>query len=326
MKRSMFMRVLGLLLLIALTAAPMAADAAYPTRPITLVLPVGAGGSHDLHARGITSIIADILGQPMVVKLVPGGAGMKGTGFVAKAKADGYTILFSHNGFDQLVPQTRKVPFNTMRDFKTIAKINHGQPIFISLSNKPWKNMKELIAYAKKNPGKINWGHSGVWGAGHTPSLQFVKAAGIKVNFIPHKGGGPSLRALLSGQDDVGIAFPTQARPHVKSGKVRALLVTGDKRLSKDPDFKNVPSAGEMGYKGVSFQMDRIFMAPAKTPADRLKTLRDAFEKLTKNKSFKRFMRSIGEGVVFVGGEDYDKTRAVRYKEFTALIKAMTGK
>jgi tripartite-type tricarboxylate transporter receptor subunit TctC len=326
MKRSISMFFVGMIAVAGLLASPMAASAAkYPTRPITLVLPVGAGGSHDLHSRGITSIIADILGQPMIVKLVPGGAGMKGTGFVAKAKPDGYTILFTHNGFDQLVPQTRKVPFNTMRDFKTIAKINHGQPVFISLASKPWKDIKGLIAYAKKNPGKIKWGHSGVWGAGHTPSMQFVKAAGIKVKFIPHKGGGPSLRALLSGQDDVGIAFPTQSRPHIISGNINALLVTGNKRLS-DKIFKNVPSAGELGFNSVSFQMDRIFMAPSKTPADRLQILRDAFVKLTKNKSFKRFMRSIGEGVVFVGGADYDKTRAKRYKEFTALIKAMTAK
>ncbi|MBT4429130.1 MAG: tripartite tricarboxylate transporter substrate binding protein, partial [Nitrospinaceae bacterium] len=286
----------------------------------------GAGGSHDLHARGITSIIADILGQPMIVKLLPGGAAMKGTGYVAKAKPDGYTILFSANQFDMIVPQTRKVPFNTLKDFKTIAKINHAQPMFISLTNKPWKNMKELIAYAKKNPGKINWGHSGVWGAGHIPSMQLVKAAGIKVNFIPHKGGGPALRALLSGQDDVGMAFPTQARSHAKAGKIRALVITGDKRLSKDPVFRNVPTAAEIGYKSVSFQMERIFMAPSKIPADHLTKLRLAFVKLMKNKSFKRFMRSIGESVTFVKGEEYDKTRPQRYKEYTTLIKSITGK
>jgi tripartite-type tricarboxylate transporter receptor subunit TctC len=326
MKRSLFMRIIGAIATAALLAAPMASADPFPTRPITLVLPVGAGGSHDLHARGITSIITDILGQPMIVKLVPGGAGMKGTGFAARAKADGYTILFTHNGFDTLVPQTRKVPFNTLRDFKTIAKINHGQPVFISLSSKPWKNVKELIAYAKKNPGKLKWGHSGVWGAGHLPSMQFVKAAGIKVKFIPHKGGGPSLRALLSGQDDVGIAFPTQSRPHIISGKIRALLITGNKRLSKDKVFKNVPSAGELGFNSVNFQMDRIFMGPSKMPAHHLETLRSAFVKLTKNKSFKRFMKSIGENVVFVDGATYDKTRQKRWDDFTTLIKAMTGK
>ncbi len=320
------LRIIAALALSALLAAPIAANAAYPERPITLVLPVGAGGSHDLHARGITGIISDIIGQPMIVKLVPGGAGMKGTGFVAKAKSDGYTILFTHNGFDQVVPQTRKVPFDTQRDFKTIAKINHGQPVFFSLAKKPWKNMKEMVAYAKKNPGKVNWGHSGVWGAGHLPSMQFVRAAGIKVNFIPHKGGGPSLRAVLAGQDDVGIAFPTQLRPHLRAGKVTVLALTGTKRLSEDRDFKNVPTADELGYKGVGFQMDRIFMAPSKTPADRLQKLRDSFEKLTKNKSFKRFMKSIGEDVVFVKGGDYDKSRTTNYKEWTRLIKEMSGK
>lgn len=322
-----FFRLAAAIALIAILAAPMAASAdKFPTRPITLVLPVGAGGSHDLHARGITGVISDILGQPMIVKLVPGGAGMKGTGFVAKAKPDGYTILFTHNGFDQVVPQTRKVPFNTQRDFKTIAKINHGQPLFFSLASKPWKNMKELVAYAKKNPGKVNWGHSGVWGAGHLPSMQFVRAAGIKVNFIPHKGGGPSLRAVLAGQDDVGMGFPTQLRSHLRAGKITVLSLTGGKRLAKDKDFKSVPTTDELGFMGVGFQMDRIFMAPAKTPADHLQILRSAFEKLMKNKSFKRFMRSIGENVIFVKGADYDKSRSKNYMEWTKLIKEMSGK
>ncbi len=325
MKRRFFV-ILAILGLVVSLGAPAASTAAYPDRPITLVLPVSAGGSHDLHARGITSIIADILGQPMVVKLVPGGAGMKGTGFVAKAKADGYTLLFSHNGFDQLVPQTRKVPFNTMRDLSAVAKINHAQPVFFSLADRPWKSMKEFVAHAKKNPGKVNWGHSGVWGAGHVPSMQFVRAAGIKVNFIPHKGGGPALRAVLSGQDDVGIAFPTQLRPHKKAGKVTVLALTGNKRLSKDKDFKDVPTTEELGYKGVGFKMDRVFFAPSKTPADRLKTLREAFVKLTKNKSFKRFMRSIGEGVQFMSGGDYEKTRKPNYDAYTQLIKDMTMK
>jgi tripartite-type tricarboxylate transporter receptor subunit TctC len=311
---------------LAALLGPAPAQAAYPERPITLVLPVSAGGSHDLHARGITSILGDILGQPMIVKLVPGGAGMKGTGFVASAKPDGYTILFSHNGFDQLVPQTQKVTFNTLNDFKSIARINYGQPIFIANASKPWKTMQEFIAHAKKNPGKLNWGHSGAWGAGHVPSAQLARAAGIKVNFIPHKGGGPSLQAVLSGQDDMGIAFPTQARAHVKAGKIRALVVVGDTRLANDPDFKNVPSAAELGYRQVSFTMERIFLAPSGVPEDRLKVLRGAFEKLTQHASFKTFMKNIGEPIQFMKGEDYDKLRPGRYAEYRELIESMTGK
>ena len=318
-------RSLAIVALVVLLAGPMAAEE-YPTRPITLVLPVGAGGSHDLHARGITSIISDILGQPMVVKLIPGGAGMKGTSVVAKAKPDGYTLIFTHNGFDQLVPQTRKVPFETLNDFKTIARINFAQPILVTRSDQPYKTLDEFIAYAKQHPGEVNMGHSGVWGAGHTPSLQFVKSAGIKVNFIPHKGGGPTLRALLSGEDDICFIFTTQTRPHLKAGKVRVLAVAGDTPIANDPDFGDVPTMASLGHESVAFTMDRIFMAPSAVPADRLETLRAAFEKLLENKSFKRFIKSIGEQVMFMPGEEYDQLRPERYQSYTELIESMSKK
>jgi tripartite-type tricarboxylate transporter receptor subunit TctC len=298
----------------------------YPDRPITLVIPLGAGGSHDLHARGITGIISDILGQPMVVKLLPGGAGMRGTTFAAQAKPDGYTVLFTHNGLDQLVPQTQNVAFDPLKDFKTIARINYAEPMFMTHDSAPFKTLQGFIDYAKKNPGKVNFGHSGVWGALHAPTAQLLKATGIKVNLIPHQGGGPSLQALLAKQDEIGGLFATQARPHVKAGKLIPLAVAGDTRLKKDPDFNSVPTTAELGYPQVSFTMDRIFMAPAGVPEERLKVLRDAFEKLTENRSFKNFMKNIGEEVEFMRGEEYDKQRPKRYAEFGELIKAMTEK
>ncbi len=317
-----------LLLAFAAAALPFQvfAQEKYPDRPITLVIPLGAGGSHDLHARGITGIISDILEQPMVVKLLPGGAGMRGTTFAAQAKPDGYTVLFTHNGLDQLVPQTQKVPFDPLKDFKTIARINYAEPIFMTHNSAPFKTLQGFIDYAKANPGKVNFGHSGVWGALHTPTAQLLKATGIRVNLIPHQGGGPSLQALLAKQDDIGGLFATQARPHVKAGKLIPLAVAGDTRLSKDPDFKGVPTTAELGFPAVSFTMDRIFMAPAGVPEERLKVLRDAFEKLTENRSFKKFMASIGEDVEFMRGEEYDKQRVKRYAEFGDLIKAMTEK
>ncbi len=317
-----------LILALLVVAAPDITQAAdkFPTKPITLVIPVKAGGSHDLHARGITSIITDILGQPMIVKLLPGGAGMRGTGFVAKAKPDGYTILFSHNGWDQLVPQTRQLPFNSLKSFKSIARINHSVSTMITRSDKPWKNLKELVEYAKKNPGKINAGHSGVWGSSYTTYQLLMKATGIKLNLIPHKGGGPALRAVLSGQDDITFAQTPQARPHVKAGRIRVLAVMGDKRFTHDPDFKDFPSAGDFGWPKAGFKMERIFLAPAGTPPERLKVLRDAFAKLQTNKSYKRFMKSIGMPTQFVPGDEYDKRRAKQYAEFTELLKAVTQK
>ncbi|MDH3229806.1 MAG: tripartite tricarboxylate transporter substrate binding protein [Alphaproteobacteria bacterium] len=319
-------RYLWILALAAVIGAPLPAAAEYPDRPITLIIPLGPGGSHDLHARGITGIISDILGQPMVVRLVPGAGGMKGTSEAAKAKADGYTLLFTHNAFDQLKPQTVDVNFNTLQDFKTVARINFAAPILVARADQPYKTFEEFVAYAKANPGKVNMGHSGVWGPAHIPASQLIKETGIKVNLIPHKGGGPALQALLAGEDQVTWIFATQTRPHYLDGKVRVLAVAGDTPLANDKDFKDVPTMAALGYSGVAFTMDRIFMAPAGMNDADLKKLRDAFEELMDHKSFQRFITSIGEEVMFMRGEEYDKLRPGRYESYTDLIKSVSGK
>ncbi len=325
MKKRLFILVAALVLFAF--AVPNTADAAaYPNKPIVAVIPFGPGGSHDLHARGITSIITDILGQPMIVKLLPGGAGMKATGFVANSRPDGYTILFTHNGIDMIVPQTRKVPFDTQKAFKTIAKINHSDPIMITRSDSKYKTFKDFIAAAKKNPGDINVGHSGVWGSSFTTYMTIAKATGIKVNHIPHKGGGPMMRATLAGRIDIGFASPPQAIPHLKSGKLRGLAIIADKRLTTHPVFKNIPSTKELGYPGLGFTMERIFMAPSKISPERMKVLQDAFVKLQSNKSYKRFMKSIGMPMQFVTGKDYDKIRPKEFVRFNKVIKAMIKK
>jgi tripartite-type tricarboxylate transporter receptor subunit TctC len=320
------LRLLGLAALSAALVAPLSARAEYPDRPITVVIPLGAGGSHDLHARGITPILSEILGQPVVVSLVPGGAGMKGTTQVAKANADGYTIIFTHNAFDQITPQTRKVEFDPLTAFKSVARINASEPLLAARSGVPYKSVPELIDYAKKNPGKVNIGHTGVWGVGFIPTMQFIKAAGIKVNLIPHTGGGPAMRAVLAGEDDLTFGFVTQYRPHYKAGKLVMLALAGDKPLKDDPDFNGVKTMTQVGYPNVDFTMDRIFMAPAGVPADRLAKLRKAFDDMNKSPKFHAFLKSIGEKTDYMSGADYDVYRTKRMKQFADLIKEVGSK
>ena len=320
------LRVLSVTALAAVLMAPLAARAEYPERPITVVIPLGAGGSHDLHARGITPILSEILGQPVVVSLVPGGAGMKGTTHVAKANPDGYTIIFTHNAFDQLTPQTRKVDFDPRTAFKSVARINASEPMLAARSGLPYKTLQELIDYAKKNPGKVNIGHTGVWGVGFVPTMQFIKAAGIKVNLIPHTGGGPAMRAVLAGEDDLTFGFATQYRPHYKAGKLVPLALAGDNPLKDDPEFKDVKTMSQLGYPGVDFTMDRIFMAPAGIPADRLEKLRKAFDELNKKPKFHAFLKSIGEKTDYMSGAEYDVYRAKRIKQMADLIKEVGAK
>ena len=318
-------RILGNLALGAALLVPLAAHAEFPERPITLVLPMGAGGSHDLHARGITSIVGDILGQPMVVKLVPGGAGMKGTKEVADADADGYTIIFTHNGFDQIVPQTRDAGFNPLTSFVSVARINQSEPILCAPSDESFDTLPEFLTYAKEHPGEINFGHSGNWGALHIPTMQLINATGIKVNLIPHQGGGPTLQALLAGEDDIAYLFATQARDHAKAHKINCFAVAGDKALEGDPTFGDLPTMTSLGYPNVSFTMERIFMAPAGIPEDRLETLRNAFAELMENKSFQSFIKNIGEKVDFQSGADYEAKRPGRIEEYKMLIDTVGG-
>jgi tripartite-type tricarboxylate transporter receptor subunit TctC len=320
------LRLLGTVALAAALAAPLSARAEYPDRPITVVIPLGAGGSHDLHARGITPILSEILGQPVVVSLVPGGAGMKGTTQVAKATPDGYTIIFTHNAFDQLTPQTRKVDFDPKTAFKSVARINASEPMLAARAGVPYKTLAELIDYAKKNPGKVNIGHTGVWGVGFVPTMQFIKAAGIKVNLIPHTGGGPAMRAVLAGEDDLSFGFATQYRPHYKAGKLVPLALAGDNPLKDDPEFNQVKTMKELGYPGVDFTMDRIFMAPAGIPADRLAKLRKAFDEMNKSPKFHAFLKSIGEKTDYMSGGEYDDYRAKRIKQMADLIKEVGAK
>jgi tripartite-type tricarboxylate transporter receptor subunit TctC len=319
-------RILGAVLLGATLLVPLAVTAQeFPERPITVVIPLGAGGSHDLHARGITSVMGDILGQPMVVKLVPGGAGMKGTAEVAKAEPDGYTIIFTHNAFDQIVPQTRDAGFDPLEAFVSVAKINQAEPILCAPADRPYKTLEEFVAHAKEHPGELNFGHSGVWGAGHIPTMQLLDAAGIEANLIPHEGGGPTLQGLLSGEDDVGYIFTTQGRPHVQAGAINCFAVAGNERLADDPDFKDLPSMAELGYADVSFTMERIFMAPRGVPEERLKTLREGFAELIENKSFQGFIKNIGERVIFESGEAYEQKREQRLVEYKDLIAKVAG-
>jgi tripartite-type tricarboxylate transporter receptor subunit TctC len=193
-------------------------------------------------------------------------------------------------------------------------------------SGVPYKTLAEFIDYAKKNPGKVNIGHTGVWGVGFVPTMQLIKAAGIKVNLIPHNGGGPAMRAVLAGEDDLTFGFVTQYRPHYKAGKLVPLALAGDKPLKDDPDFNHVKTMKELGFPGVDFTMDRIFMAPAGVPADRLEKLRKGFDELVKNKSFLAFIKNIGEKVDYMNGAEYDTYRAKRIQQMADLIKEVGSK
>lgn len=304
-------------LLIFVGLSPALADT-YPSKPITLIIPLGAGGSHDLNARVFTSVIPQYLGQAMVVKLMPGAGGQTGTAAAIKAKPDGYTLIFTHNYIDQLQPLLEKLPYDTLKDLKSVCRINYGAASVVVRTEKPWKNLDELLTYGKKNPEKLVFTTSGNWGATMTPGARVLLQAGVDATYIPYKGGGPAMQALLAGDGDFMMSFPSQAGPLVEAGKIRALASAGDKRV-----FPDVPTLKELGYE--TGTMDRIVMAPKGVPEERMKILRDAFAKLNSDKTYKRLMKRIGENMEFMDGPEYDKIRPVQIGEYRKLVKKISG-
>jgi len=290
----------------------------YPSKPITLIIPLGAGGSHDLNARVFTSVIPTYLGQAVVVKLMPGAGGQTGTAAAIKAKPDGYTLLFSHNYIDQLQPLLEKLPYDTLNDLKTVCRINYGPASVVVRAEKPWKTLDEMLAYGKEKPGKLVFTTSGNWGATMTPGARVLLKAGVQATYVPYKGGGPAMQALLAGDGDFMMSFPSQAGPLIEAGKIRALASAGDKQV-----FPNVPTLSSLGYE--TGTMDRIVLAPKGVPEDRMKILRDAFAKLNSDKTYKKLMSRIGENMEFMDGPDYDKRRSMNQEEYRKLVKKISG-
>lgn len=297
--------------------------ATYPKKPITLIIPFSAGGSHDLNARVVTSIIPQYLGQPMVVKLMPGAGGQLATAAAVRAKADGYTLIFTHNFVDQLQPLIEKLPYDTYDSLVTVCRVNYGPGMAYVMADKPWKTLDEVLEYAKKNPGKLKFACTGNWAAIFTfGAMLFHRAGGVEAHFLPYKGGGPCLQSMLAGEADFSFFFPMPLIDLHKQGKVRILATAGEKRMKQIPE---VPTLKELGY-GTGYLMDRTVMLPRKTSEDRVKVLRDAFRKLVDDKSFRKFMARVGENIAYVDGPDYEKLRLQQKKEYGELVKTITGK
>ncbi|MFT7059893.1 MAG: tripartite-type tricarboxylate transporter receptor subunit TctC [Pseudorhodobacter sp.] len=305
-------------LVVAASFGPALAE--YPEKPITMVIPLGAGGSHDLNARVITSIIPTYLNQAMIVRLTPGAGGQKGTQEVAKSAADGYTLLFTHNYIDELQQHVETLPYDPNKDFVAVARINYAPIAVIVRSDSPYNTFEDLVAASKADPGGVQMAHSGNWGALFVPAAQMMKALDMNWNMVPYQGGGPALQALLSGDADVTMAFPSSVASHVEAGTVRILATAGATRL-----YPDIPTFGEVGVAGDVGFMHRVVLAPAGTPDAVVATLSAAFKALESDKTFTNMMGRMGENVDIIDGPAYENMRAEQNVAYKELVKALTS-
>jgi len=255
------MKCLRLLLLALMPALALAQG--YPDKPIKLVVPYPPGGSTDPVARLLAQDIGSRIGQPVVVENRPGAAGSIGTEAVARAAPDGYTILL-HTSVIATDPTLKKnAPYDVKRDLAPITLAVTGPYLVVVNNNLPVKNIAELIAYAKANPGKLFYGSAGQGSSGHIIGELFKQAAGIDMTHVPYKGGGPSITGLMGGE--VQLLFDTLggSRTLAEAGKLRAIAVTSGQR---SPVMPNVPTVSESGLKGFEAVYWLGIFAPAKTP------------------------------------------------------------
>jgi tripartite-type tricarboxylate transporter receptor subunit TctC len=278
-------------------AAPGSAQEAYPTKPIELIIPFAAGGSHDLHARVLASVAPQYLGQGLVVVLKPGAGGAIASQYVARARGDGYTLLFGGNGPNTILPQVQDVGYK-IREFTPVAMINYSPPLLTVKADAPWRTVTEYVEFARTSPGRVNFAHTGVWGAGHFPMLMVEASTGAKVNYVPFDGGGPALLAVASGNADAAFLFAAQVLPFMRAGRVRVLGVAAPARI--DP-IREIPTLKEQGVD-VSFTMWRAVLAPSTTPVPRVRKLREALAKTVEDASFKALMRQLGEPIIYMDG------------------------
>jgi len=248
----------------ASAARPVASD--YPSKPIRVVVPSPPGGPPDLIMRMLAPKMSVSMGQQLVIDNRPGAGGVVGSNTVAKAPADGYTWLFTTASHTNTPPFNKNVPFDPVRDFShvSLAVQNFGQAVVVPASS-PAKTIAELVALAKRNPGKLNYASAGVGTASHIPAEVMKSMAGIDIVAVQYKGVGEALTDVLAGRMDVFFVGTNVALPHVQSGKLRALALTGAKRWKGMPDVPTMQEAGFKGYNIINWF--GLWLPPNASPA-----------------------------------------------------------
>ena len=261
---------------IALAAAAHA-QSGYPNKPIRIIAPVQPGGGVDLVARQVGDRLARAVGQPVVVENLSGGGGVVGSLATARAAPDGYTLMVGYVGTHGTNPAVRKLPYDAIRDFSPIAMVGGTPNVLVVPPSMSASNLREFIAYAKANPGKLSYGSSGPGTLTHLAMEQLKLAANFDIVHIPYRGIGPAFADLLGGHTQAMFPGLAAALPHIKAGKVKPLAVTGTRRHPLLPDVPTFEESGFPGFDGVQWYG---IVGPAGLPATVVKLLNDEINRM----------------------------------------------
>ena len=298
--------------LAVLAGIPAPARAAYPDKPIRIVVPFSPGGGTDLIARAMGVAMAQDLGQPVVLDNKPGGGTIIGTDNVAKSAADGYTLVmatFAHAVNPSLQP---KLPYDTDKAFTPVVLVGRSPNVLVVRADSPYKSVRDVIAAAKARPGAISFASQGPGTSAHLAGELFKSLAKVDLNHIPYKGAGPAIPDLLGGQVDMMFATASAVGNLLEAGKLRALGVTTSQR-STSPDLAKVPTIAESGVPGYAAESWYGLFAPAGTPPAVVARLNAAAKKAVAADAFRK--RADAEGLIVSPGTPEDFGRYVRGEE-----------
>ncbi|GAB1576110.1 tripartite tricarboxylate transporter substrate-binding protein [Bordetella petrii] len=281
--------------LLALSLAPGAQAADYPSRAITLVVPFAAGGPTDVVARTLGAELSKELGQPVVVENRTGAGGTVAATYVANAEPDGYTYFIHHNGMATATALYPALKFDPLKSFEYVGEVVDVPMTLLARKNFPPGNMAEFIQYAKANADKINLANAGPGAVSQLCGSLLQQALGVKFTTIPYQGTGPAMSALLGEQVDVLCDQTTQTIPHIQAGNVKFYGVTTLQRISKLPD---APTLDEQGLKGFEVKVWHGIYAPAGTPAQDIAVFNKALKTALKSPAFTSKMADLGAEIV----------------------------
>ena len=295
---------------------------AFPSRPIRYICPWPAGGSTDVVMRAIAESAGKALGQSIIIDNKPGAGGMLGANELVNAKPDGYTLAQLPQGVFR-IPHMQKVQFDTLKDFTWIALLTGYTFGLVVPASSPFKTVKDFVDFAKANPDKITYGHTGIGTSPHLAVEEFAQKAGIKLTNVPFKGNADNMQAILGGHI-MAASDATGWGPHVDGGKLRLLATYGSKRTKRWP---NVPTLDELGYRTISDSPFGVCGPKGMDPAI-TKTIHDAFRKTLEDPAVLSVFEKYDQSVIYLGTEAYTKFARDSYESERVLIErlGMVGK
>jgi tripartite-type tricarboxylate transporter receptor subunit TctC len=305
-------------LLFALVCAGAALAQPYPSRPIRMIVPFGAGGGTDNLARIVEPVVSKTLGQPIVIENRPGGGSVIGMDAVAKAHPDGYMLVMTDTSI-AVNPSLKPLPYDTLKDFEPVSLLATAPVILMSHPKVPAKTLQEFVALAKAQPGKFNYASGGNGASTHLGGELLKLVAGIDIVHVPYKGTGPAMNDLIGGHVDVMFSGISSARPYMDAGTLRALAVTGETRNAATPD---VPTFAEAGLPGVSASTYWGVLAPRGTPKEIVERVSAAFAQAMKDPDIVARIGQLGYLPIAGGSADYAENLRSEIEKWSKVVRA----